>query len=150
MASAAFLSSCGTMFFLGHENAVETHGSGCSPNDERGGDFLWCGLGCMCRWLQLQSRVFPFCAVRVSLVQCLLGFPRVWPGMVEWYLVVEVFVFAVTGAQVLCPCSSFWRDSSRDDLCENPVSLLMPGQRKMETVLVLRVVVLAVAVLASV
>ena len=81
-------------------------GSGCSPNDERGGDFreaIWCGLGGMCavvlRWLQLQWRMFPFCAVRVSAVQWLLGFHREWPGMVEWYLVVEAFVFAVGGAR---------------------------------------------------
>ena len=77
MASAAFLSSCGTMIFLGHVYAVETHWLWLqSPNDERGGDFreaIWCGLGCMCavvlRWLQLQWRMFPFCAVRMSPVQ---------------------------------------------------------------------------------
>ena len=83
-------------------------GSGCSPNDERSGDFraaIGCGLGCMCavelRWPQLQSRVFPFCAVRMSPVQWLLGFPRVWPGMVEWYLVVAVLVFAVAGTRCM-------------------------------------------------
>ena len=84
------------------------NGSGCSPNDERGGDFreaIGCGLGRKCavelRWSQLQSRVFPFCAVRMFPVQWLLGFPRVWPAMVERYLVVAVLVFAVAGTRCM-------------------------------------------------
>ena len=68
--------------------------SGCSSNDERSGDFL---EAIWCRWPQLRSRVFPFCAVRMSLVWWLLGNPQEWPGMVEWYLVVAVLVFADTG-----------------------------------------------------
>ena len=68
-------------------------GSGCSPNDERGGDFreaIGCGLGCFCavelRWPQLQSRVFPFCAVRMSVMVAWVSPNVAWfGGVVLWW-----------------------------------------------------------------